>query len=62
MQPLKFCLYHELFIPLVSPTDINYFHCKKIIELLKEDEESGKKNMFGRYSSQRMKVSENLNC
>lgn len=50
------------FIHLVSPTDINYFHCKKIIELLKEDEESGKKNMFGRYSSQRMKVSENLIC
>lgn len=37
-------------------SDINYFHCKKIIELLKKDEESGKKNVFGQYSSQRMKV------
>lgn len=37
-------------------SDINYFHCKKIIEWLKKDDESGKKNVFGQYSSQRMKV------
>lgn len=27
--------------------DINYFYCKKIIELFKKDEEFGKKNVFG---------------
>ncbi|XP_022286338.1 CDK5 regulatory subunit-associated protein 3-like [Crassostrea virginica] len=46
---------HPKMLELLEGTYINYFHCKKIIELLKEDEESGKKNMFGRYSSQRMK-------
>ena len=38
-------------------SDINYFHCQKIVELLK-DTDSGKKNMFGQYSSQKMKVSQ----
>lgn len=42
-------------LELLEGTHINYFHCKKIIELLKKDEESGKKNVFGQYSSQRMK-------
>ena len=36
-------------------SDINYFHCLRIVELLKETE-SGTKNIFGRYSSRRMKV------
>ena len=36
-------------------SDINYFHCLRIVELLK-DTEKGSKNIFGMYSSQRMKV------
>ncbi|XP_033099951.1 CDK5 regulatory subunit-associated protein 3-like [Anneissia japonica] len=39
---------------LVVGTYINYFHCKRIVELLKVSE-SNTKNIFGRYSSQRMK-------
>ncbi len=35
--------------------DIHYFHCLQIIEILKGTEASSK-NIFGRYSSQRMKV------
>lgn len=35
--------------------DIHYFHCLRIIEILKKTEVSTK-NIFGRYSSQRMKV------
>ena len=38
-------------------SDINYFHCVRIVELLKETE-AGKRNIFGGYSSKRMKVSE----
>ena len=34
---------------------INFFHCRRIIELLK-DTECGEKNIFGQYSSQKMKV------
>lgn len=34
--------------------DINYFHCKEIVEILKETEKDSK-NIFGYYSSQRMK-------
>lgn len=34
--------------------DINYFHCQKIIEILKETE-ANSKNIFGSYRSQRMK-------
>lgn len=40
---------------LVVP-DINYYHCVKIVEILKETE-ANSRNIFGRYSSQRMKVS-----
>ena len=36
-------------------SDINYFHCIKIVELLKVSE-SATKNIFGGYSSKRMKV------
>nr|XP_047136048.1 CDK5 regulatory subunit-associated protein 3 [Hydra vulgaris] len=39
---------------LLSGTYINYFHCKQIIELLKECGE-GNTNFFGQYSSKRMK-------
>jgi hypothetical protein len=35
-------------------SDINYFHCLKIIEILKETE-ADSKNFFGSYGSQRMK-------
>lgn len=41
-----------IFIPLF--TDINYFYCVKIVEILKETEVDTK-NLFGRYGSQRMK-------
>ncbi|XP_070549609.1 CDK5 regulatory subunit-associated protein 3-like [Ptychodera flava] len=39
---------------LLSGTYINYFHCRRILELLKETE-AGSKNIFGYYSSTRMK-------
>ncbi|KAG8236540.1 hypothetical protein J437_LFUL011317 [Ladona fulva] len=35
-------------------SDINYFHCKKIIEILRETEKDTK-NIFGMYGSKRMK-------
>ncbi|XP_057669911.1 CDK5RAP3-like protein [Diorhabda carinulata] len=41
-------------IKLLSGQHINYFHCLKIIEILKETE-ADTKNVFGRYGSQRMK-------
>ncbi|XP_028399693.1 CDK5 regulatory subunit-associated protein 3-like [Dendronephthya gigantea] len=39
---------------LLSGSYINYFHCVRIVELLKVSE-SATKNIFGRYSSKRMK-------
>lgn len=39
---------------LLKGTYINYFHCLLIVELLKQTED-GAKNIFGRYSSQRLK-------
>ena len=33
---------------------INYFHCREIVEILRETEKDTK-NLFGHYSSQRMK-------
>ncbi|KAF7390175.1 hypothetical protein HZH68_012032 [Vespula germanica] len=39
---------------LLSTIDINYFDCRKLVEILKETE-ANTKNMFGRYGSQRMK-------
>ncbi|XP_046846855.1 CDK5 regulatory subunit-associated protein 3-like [Xenia sp. Carnegie-2017] len=39
---------------LLSGSYINYFHCVRIVELL-EISESASKNIFGRYSSKRMK-------
>lgn len=44
-----------LVVLLVSFADIHYFHCLRIVEILKGTEASSK-NIFGRYSSQRMKV------
>lgn len=47
---------HPLFVFCVFPlADIHYFHCLRIVEILKGTEASSK-NIFGRYSSQRMKV------
>nr|CAI5827122.1 unnamed protein product [Callosobruchus analis] len=45
---------HEGIIKLLSGQHINYFHCLKIVEILKETE-ADSKNIFGRYGSQRMK-------
>lgn len=45
---------HDGIIRLLSGQHINYFHCLKIIEILKETE-ADTKNLFGRYGSQRMK-------
>uniref|UniRef100_A0A3P8S3T9 CDK5 regulatory subunit associated protein 3 n=1 Tax=Amphiprion percula TaxID=161767 RepID=A0A3P8S3T9_AMPPE len=39
---------------LLSGSYIHYFHCRRIVEILKGTEASSK-NIFGRYSSQRMK-------
>uniref|UniRef100_H3CXL1 CDK5 regulatory subunit associated protein 3 n=1 Tax=Tetraodon nigroviridis TaxID=99883 RepID=H3CXL1_TETNG len=39
---------------LLSGSHIHYFHCLRIVEILKRTEASSK-NIFGRYSSQRMK-------
>lgn len=54
---LKCVLYFTIFkiLPYADIfADINYFHCLKIIEILKETE-AETKNVFGRYGSQRMK-------
>lgn len=45
---------HDDIASLLSGSYINYFHCQKIIEILKETE-ADTKNLFGRYGSQRMK-------
>lgn len=45
---------HDGIVKLLSGQHINYFHCLKIIEILKETE-ADTKNLFGRYGSQRMK-------
>lgn len=45
---------HDGIVKLLSGTHINYFHCLKIVEILKETE-ADTKNVFGRYGSQRMK-------
>lgn len=45
---------HDGIAKLLSGAYINYFHCLKIIEILKETE-AETKNVFGRYGSQRMK-------
>ncbi|CAH1635547.1 unnamed protein product [Spodoptera littoralis] len=45
---------HDDIASLLAGSYINYFHCLKIIEILKETE-ADSKNLFGRYGSQRMK-------
>uniref|UniRef100_A0A915DWR3 CDK5 regulatory subunit-associated protein 3 n=1 Tax=Ditylenchus dipsaci TaxID=166011 RepID=A0A915DWR3_9BILA len=45
---------NERILNLLRGSYINYFHCKEIVEILKETEKDSK-NMFGFYSSQRMK-------
>ncbi|NP_001089976.1 CDK5 regulatory subunit associated protein 3 L homeolog [Xenopus laevis] len=45
---------HDEIRSLLSGTYINYFHCLKIVEILKGTE-AATRNLFGRYSSQRMK-------
>lgn len=45
---------HDGIVKLLTGSHINYFHCLKIIEILKETE-ADSKNIFGRYGSQRMK-------
>ncbi|CAK1579094.1 unnamed protein product [Parnassius mnemosyne] len=45
---------HSDIAELLTGSYINYFHCLKIIEILKETE-ADTKNLFGRYGSQRMK-------
>lgn len=48
---VHYFIYINFFINF---SDINYFHCLKIVEILKETE-ADTKNLFGRYGSQRMK-------
>ncbi len=50
--------YNSYIVPFA---DIHYFHCLRIIEILKGTEVSTK-NIFGRYSSQRMKVMMHLSA
>lgn len=45
---------HEEIKCLLAGSYIHYFHCVRIVEILKGTEASSK-NIFGRYSSQRMK-------
>jgi len=45
---------HQGIAALLSGAHINYFHCLKIVEILKETE-ADSKNFFGQYGSQRMK-------
>lgn len=40
---------------LLEGSYINYFHCQRIVELLKQTDDGAKKNIFGQYSSQRLK-------
>lgn len=45
---------HPEIAQLLAGAYINYFHCLRIVEILKETE-ADTKNVFGRYGSQRMK-------
>ena len=44
---------HPEIRELLSGSNINFFNCKKIVEILKETEKDSK-NFFGQYGSQRM--------
>ena len=48
-----------MFDVCVIFSDINYYHCLRIIEILRGTE-AASKNLFGRYSSQRMKDWQNI--
>lgn len=50
---------HEEITNLLSGSSIHYFNCVKIVEILKETEKNSK-NIFGMYSSQRMKDWSNI--
>ena len=45
---------NEAMRQLLAGTHINYFHCLRIVEILKETE-ADSKNFFGQYGSKRMK-------
>ena len=45
---------HDGIKQLLTGSNINYFHCLKIVEILRETEKDSK-NFFGSYGSQRMK-------
>uniref|UniRef100_A0A1L8DM00 Putative cdk5 activator-binding protein n=1 Tax=Nyssomyia neivai TaxID=330878 RepID=A0A1L8DM00_9DIPT len=45
---------HDDLVKLLAGAHINYFHCLKIVDILKMTE-ADTKNVFGRYGSQRMK-------
>ncbi|ETN58631.1 CDK5 regulatory subunit-associated protein 3 [Anopheles darlingi] len=45
---------HDELLKLLSGAHINYFHCQRIVEILKTTE-ADSRNVFGRYGSQRMK-------
>uniref|UniRef100_A0A182UF71 Uncharacterized protein n=1 Tax=Anopheles melas TaxID=34690 RepID=A0A182UF71_9DIPT len=45
---------HDELLQLLSGAHINYFHCLRIVDILKTTE-ADSKNVFGRYGSQRMK-------
>uniref|UniRef100_A0A182K6P7 Uncharacterized protein n=1 Tax=Anopheles christyi TaxID=43041 RepID=A0A182K6P7_9DIPT len=45
---------HEELLQLLSGAHVNYFHCIRIVDILKTTE-ADSKNVFGRYGSQRMK-------
>ncbi|XP_075166512.1 CDK5RAP3 protein homolog isoform X2 [Haematobia irritans] len=45
---------HEKLIELLKGTNINYYHCKEIIDILKQTEKDTK-GLFGSYGSKRMK-------
>ncbi|XP_040393016.1 CDK5 regulatory subunit-associated protein 3 isoform X3 [Cygnus olor] len=47
---------HPEIRQLLAGTALHYFHCLRIVEILRGTEASTR-NLFGRYSSQRMKVS-----
>ncbi|CAF0731185.1 unnamed protein product [Brachionus calyciflorus] len=50
---------HPEITSLLSGSSIHYFNCTKIVEILKETEKESK-NIFGMYSSQRMKDWNNI--
>lgn len=62
MQSLDHSLCVNCILYLTPVQGLNYFHVVKVTEILKETEEDGVKNVFGQFSSQRMKVSTCNRC